>query len=53
MGRLAVGWGIAVSASLLGLLASYTLDLPTGAAIVCACGVLLAVVSGVVAMRRG
>ena len=38
MKRLAIGWGIAAAASLLGLWASYRLDLPTGAAIVCACG---------------
>src|SRR5215207_6433731 len=34
MRRLVIGWGIAATASLLGLLASYRLDLPTGAAIV-------------------
>jgi zinc/manganese transport system permease protein len=45
MHRLVVGWIVAASASLLGLWASYALDLPTGAAIVCACGLLLAVVS--------
>ena len=52
MGRLAVGWGIAATASLLGLWASYGLDLPTGAAIVCACGVLLVIVSVLVVVRR-
>jgi len=52
MTRLAVGWGVAVTASLVGLWASYRLDLPTGAAIVCTCGVLLALVSVVVAFRR-
>lgn len=45
MGRLVIGWVIAAVASLLGLFASYQLDLPTGAAIVCACGVLLILVS--------
>ena len=40
--RLVVGWVVAVAASLLGLWASFTMDLPTGAAIVCASGVLLA-----------
>jgi zinc/manganese transport system permease protein len=45
MGRLAIGWGVAASASLLGLWASYQMDLPTGAAIVCACGLLLILVS--------
>jgi zinc/manganese transport system permease protein len=51
MSRLAIGWGIAVTASLAGLLASYTLDLPTGAAIVCACGILLALVTTAVALK--
>lgn len=50
--RLIVGWGIATAASLLGLWASYRLDLPTGAAIVCACGLLLLIVS-VFAIVRG
>jgi zinc/manganese transport system permease protein len=50
--RLLVGFGIATAASLLGLWASYRLDLPTGAAIVCACGVLLAIVIGFVVVRR-
>lgn len=44
-GRLLVGWGIAVGASLVGLYSSFVMDLPTGAAIVCACGLALAVVS--------
>lgn len=52
-GRLLIGWGIAATASLLGLAASYQLDLPTGAAIVFACGLVLAVVSTVVVVRRG
>ena len=50
--RLTVGWGIAATASLLGLWASYRLDLPTGAAIVCASGLLLVIVSVVVAIRQ-
>lgn len=50
--RLAIGWGVAVAASLLGLWTSYQLDLPTGAAIVCASGVLLAIVSIIAAARR-
>ena len=53
MRRLAIGWGIAAAASLLGLWASYRLDLPTGAAIVCACGLVLVVVSVLVVARRG
>ena len=52
MTRLAFGWGIAATSSLVGLYASYSLDLPTGAAIVCACGLLLVVVSAVAAVRR-
>jgi zinc/manganese transport system permease protein len=52
MKRLAIGWGIAAAASLLGLWASYQMDLPTGAAIVVASGVLLAVVSIFGAVRR-
>lgn len=51
MSRLMVGWGIAAIASLAGLWASYRFDLPTGAAIVVACGVLLAVVSAIAAFR--
>ena len=50
--RLVVGWVIAALASLLGLFASYRLDLPTGAAIVCACGLLLVIVGGVAGVRR-
>jgi zinc/manganese transport system permease protein len=42
--RLAIGWGIAAAASVLGLWTSYSMDLPTGAAIVVAAGALLAVV---------
>ena len=44
MKRLAIGWGVAAAASLLGLWASYKMDLPTGAAIVVASGLLLAIV---------
>ena len=49
--RLLVGWLVAALSSLFGLWASYSLDLPTGAAIVCACGLALALVSGAVALR--
>ncbi len=41
--RLLVGWGVAAAASLVGLWASFRMDLPTGAAIVVACGGALAV----------
>ena len=50
--RLLVGWVVAASASLLGLAASYQLDLPTGAAVVVACGFLLAIVSLIAIVRR-
>jgi zinc/manganese transport system permease protein len=43
--RLLIGWGIAAAASLVGLYTSFAMDLPTGAAIVCACGLALVVVS--------
>jgi zinc/manganese transport system permease protein len=49
--RLVVGWIVAVSASLVGLWASYKMDLPTGAAIVCASGLLLAFVGIIVSLR--
>ena len=52
MRRLAIGWAVAAAASLLGLWASYRLDLPTGAAIVWACGLLLVLVSVFVVVRR-
>lgn len=50
--RLIIGWGVAATASLLGLSVSYLLDLPTGAAVVCACGLLLVLASLVAAVRR-
>lgn len=50
--RLVVGWVVAVAASLIGLTGSYMLDLPTGAAIVCACGLLLALVSIFASFRQ-
>lgn len=39
--RLVIGWGIGVLTSVLGIAASYFLDLPTGAAVVCAFGLVL------------
>jgi zinc/manganese transport system permease protein len=45
--RLAVGWVVATVASVAGLYASYRLDLPTGAAIVCALGLALLLSSAV------
>jgi zinc/manganese transport system permease protein len=49
--RLIIGWVVAATSSLLGLWASYQFDLPTGAAIVCACGLLLLLVSSWAALR--
>lgn len=43
--RLVTGWGIATLASAAGLYASYRLDLPTGAAIVCTLGGALVLIS--------
>ncbi len=51
VGRLTIGCVIATLSSLGGLLASYSLDLPTGAAIVCACGLALIVVSAFALLR--
>jgi zinc/manganese transport system permease protein len=51
--RLFVGWGIAAVSSLVGLYASFEMDLPTGAAIVCACGLALVVVTIAVSVRKG
>ena len=52
MNRLAIGWVVAAIASVVGLWASYKMDLPTGAAIVVASGLLLAIVGGISAARR-
>jgi zinc/manganese transport system permease protein len=41
--RLVIGWLVAATASIIGLWTSFKMDLPTGAAIVCASGLLLAV----------
>lgn len=43
--RLLVGWLVATVASILGVYGSYQLDFPTGAAIVCALGAALLVIS--------
>jgi zinc/manganese transport system permease protein len=50
--RLVIGWVVATTASLLGLWVSFQLDLPTGAAIVCASGLMLALISTYGALRR-
>ncbi len=39
--RLVIGWGVGALTSVLGIAASYFLDLPTGAAVVCAFGLVL------------
>lgn len=44
--RLIIGWLTATGASILGLYGSFTLDVPTGAAIVCALGITLLFVLG-------
>jgi zinc/manganese transport system permease protein len=44
-GRLLIGWGLGFLASVLGLLASYAWDLPTGATVVTTFGALLATVA--------
>lgn len=51
--RLLVGWGFGVTVSGLGLLASWTWDLPTGATIVTTFGALLAGVVLLLALRAG
>ena len=43
--RLVLGWAVATLASVAGLYASYRLDLPTGAAVVCALGLVLLLAS--------
>ena len=49
---LIIGWIVAVTASLVGLWSSFKLDLPTGAAIVVASGLLLALIGTVVSFRH-
>ena len=41
LARLLIGWGFGTLVSVLGMIASAALDLPTGATIVCAFGVIL------------
>jgi ABC-type Mn2+/Zn2+ transport system permease subunit len=47
--RLLLGWGVALLASVLGLWGSWAWDLPSGAAVVAAFGVLLVLAGGVAA----
>jgi zinc/manganese transport system permease protein len=51
--QLAVGWVVGAVASAAGLAASYVGDLPTGAAMVCTFGVMLALAGLVFAFRLG
>ncbi|MCU0771490.1 MAG: metal ABC transporter permease [Verrucomicrobia bacterium] len=51
-GCLAVGWVVSMLSSAAGLYASYRLDVPTGAAIVCALGVAMVLVATVSRLRR-
>ncbi len=52
IGRLTVGWVVAATASLIGLWTSYQFDMPTGAAIVCACGLLLVLVGVYTSLKK-
>ena len=51
-GRLAVGWGVATLASLIGLGITPQLDLPIGATIVCVLGVMLVLAASAARFRR-
>ena len=44
--RLFIGWGFGTGVSVLAMLASAVLDLPTGATVVCAFGVILLALGG-------
>jgi zinc/manganese transport system permease protein len=50
--RLAAGCVVAISSSLAGLYASYRMDLPTGAAVVCALGISLLLVPIILKVKR-
>jgi zinc/manganese transport system permease protein len=51
-GRLAVGWVFGAGVSVVAMLASATLDLPTGATVVCAFGASLLALGLAVRVRR-
>ena len=51
--QLAIGWITGTLASVAGLAGSYLLDLPTGAAMVCGFGIVLALAGCVYPFRRG
>lgn len=50
--RLIVGWAVGMLTSVVGVWASYTWDLPTGATVVCAFGLALLASAGLRALRR-
>jgi zinc/manganese transport system permease protein len=50
-GRLVVGWAFGAAVSVVAMLASATLDLPTGATVVCAFGACLLVLGLALHMR--
>jgi zinc/manganese transport system permease protein len=50
--RLVIGWAAATLGSIVGLYGSYSLDLPTGAAIVCALGMTLLLAGAAAWVRR-
>jgi zinc/manganese transport system permease protein len=50
--RLAVGWGLGLVVSMVGLVASATLDLPTGATVVTTFGVFMAAVAAWIALQN-
>ena len=52
-GRLMIAWGFGWVVSMLGCVLSYTLDLPTGAAVVCTFGIALVLVLVIRAPRLG
>jgi zinc/manganese transport system permease protein len=49
--RLAVGWAFGTGVSVMAMVASAVLDLPTGATVVCAFGLSLLVLGVVIALR--
>ncbi len=50
--RLCIGWGIGTLTSVLGIIASYFLDLPTGATVVCVFGLVLLTVGLISAVLK-
>jgi zinc/manganese transport system permease protein len=50
--RLAIGWGMGAAVSIIGMYASYKLDAPTGATVVCTFGLALLVLSSARALVK-